>query len=121
MNETAQDMRKWTLIDTQVTNKGSSLYEETTKIWQAPARLTTRTTRRGNRYQQATISWQTSDEKFPVKTAEEITCEDGERIVNVRITTVTSSHRGCNDGNPRLIEVEVEPGTWRTNLLFRPY
>lgn len=121
MNDTAQDMRKWTLVDTEVRNEGSPLYEETTKLWQVPARLTTRTTRRGNRHQTATISWQTHDERYPIKTVEEITCEDGERVVNVKVTTITSGHRGCIDGHPRLIEVEVEPGVWHVNLLLRPY
>ncbi|TAH31803.1 hypothetical protein EYC58_03950 [Candidatus Saccharibacteria bacterium] len=116
MNDTAQDMRKWQLIDKTVRNEGSTMYEETTNTYLAPARLKTCTTRHGTRYQIATISWPTSDEKFNVN-AGEISCEDGEQIVNVKITTITSRSRGCTNGHARLIAVETEPGVWQDNAL----
>lgn len=119
MNDTAQDMRKWQLVDKTTRDAGRPLYEETTNTYIAPALLRTRTSYSGNRLQRATISWQTYDEVFLIKTDEEVTCEDGERVVNVKVTTITSDYRGCINGHPRLIAVEVEPGTWHANL--RPF
>lgn len=121
MNDSAQDMRKWTLISTDVKNKGSLFAEETTNTYLVPARLMTCTTRHGLRYHRATVSSATFDKEFPIKTAQEITCEDGERIVNVKITTITSNSRGCVNGHARLIAVEIEPDVWYENLFPFPY
>lgn len=115
MNDTIPDMRRWQLISRIENNQGWD--KEATNTYLAPARLKTRTGRvGGTRYQTITISWLTFDEKFPVNTGE-IACEDCEKVVNVKIETVTSDSLGCINGFARLIAVETEPGVWRDNTL----
>jgi hypothetical protein len=95
------------------TDRGSSpLFRETELINLFIVTATLR--RRSSGGMSVIVQWATSDERFVIQPKGEMTYPDGAQI-EVLLSTVVSSRRGCYNGHAAVEAIRTAPGVWSQN------